>query len=128
MRFKRLNEDVSISEMLDRAEKTVKYYDKLIRDTTKELNSKISKHSDTIFVDDVMKLCRQLKHYTQIYNMVSIYRSRLYQNTDSDKSLNDIKNEVINVSLQYTVNINGTLEELKEYEKIARDITGYIRK
>lgn len=128
MRFKRLNEDVSISEMLDRAEKTVKYYDKLIRDTTKELSSKISKHGDTIFVDDVMKLCRQLKQYTQIYNMVSIYRSRLYQNTDGDKSLNDIKNEVINVSLQYTVNIDGTLEELKEYEKIARDITGYIRK
>lgn len=60
--------------------------------------------------------------------MVSIYRSRLYQNTDGDKSLNDIKNEVINVSLQYTVNIDGTLEELKEYEKIARDITSYIRK
>ena len=75
-----------------------------------------------------MKLCRQLKQYTQIYNMVSIYRSRLYQNTDGDKSLNDIKNEVINVSLQYTVNIDGTLEELKEYEKIARDITSYIRK
>lgn len=128
MRFKRLNEDVSISEMLDRAKKTVKYYDKLIRDTAKELNSKISKHNDTIFVDDVMKLCRQLKQYTQIYNMVSVYRSRLYQNTDSDKSLNDIKNEVIDVSLQYTVNIDGTLEELKEYEKIARDITSYIRK
>lgn len=128
MRFKRLNEDVSISEMLDRAERTVKYYDKLIRDTAKELNSKISKHSDTIFVDDVMKLCRQLKQYTQIYNMVSIYRSRLYQNTDGDKSLNDIKNEVINVSLQYTVNIDGTLEELKEYEKIARNITDYIKK
>lgn len=114
--------------MLDRAKRTVKYYDKLIRDTTKELSSKISKHSDTIFVDDVMKLCRQLKEYTQIYNMVSIYRSRLYQNRDGDKSLNDIKNEVINVSLQYTVNINGTLEELKKYEKIARDITDYIRK